>query len=92
MSRSIVIVGAGNAALCSAISAAECGARVLVLERAPRDCRGGNSAFTGGAFRTVHDGAEDIRRLAPKISTTELGRAISALTLLPSRSRRTWRA
>ena len=72
MSRSIVIVGAGNAALCSAISAAECGARVLVLERAPRDCRGGNSAFTGGAFRTVHDGAEDIRRLAPDLSAAEL--------------------
>ena len=31
----VVVVGAGNAALCAAISAAEAGAKVLVLERAP---------------------------------------------------------
>ena len=31
----VVVVGAGNAALCAAISAKEGGARVLVLERGP---------------------------------------------------------
>lgn len=67
----IVIVGAGNAALCAAISAAEHGARVTVLERAPRSARGGNSAFTGGCFRTVYNGADDIAALVPDLSTEE---------------------
>ncbi len=69
--RDIVIVGAGNAALCAAISAAEQGARVTVLERAPRHARGGNSAFTGGCFRTVYDGAGDIAQLVPDLSPEE---------------------
>lgn len=68
----VLIVGAGNSALCAAISAAEAGAQVCVLERAPRCSRGGNSAFTGGCFRTVYDGAEDIARLVPDLTDSEL--------------------
>lgn len=70
--RKILVVGAGNAALCAAIAAAESGASVTVLERAPMESRGGNSAFTGGCFRTVYDGAEDIHRLVPDLTDTEL--------------------
>lgn len=33
----VVVVGAGNAALCAALSAAELGVSVLVLERAPEE-------------------------------------------------------
>lgn len=40
----VVVIGGGNAAMCAALSAAESGAQVLVLERAPRDKAGGNSA------------------------------------------------
>ncbi len=69
--RTIVVVGAGNAALCAAIAAAEHGARVIVLERAPKAARGGNSAFTGGCFRTVYDGVEDIARLVPDLTDEE---------------------
>ena len=58
----VVVVGAGNAALCAALSARENGARVLVLEKAPVEERGGNSLFTAGGFRFVHDGIEDVRR------------------------------
>ena len=59
----VIVVGAGNAALCAAISAKEQGAaRVLVLEKAPLEERGGNSLFTAGGFRFVHDGLDDLRR------------------------------
>lgn len=73
--KQVIIVGAGNAALCAAISAAECGASVTVLERAPRSARGGNSAFTGGCFRTVYNGADDICRLVPDLSEEEIERS-----------------
>lgn len=58
----VVVVGAGNAALCAALSARESDAKVLVLEKAPIEERGGNSLFTAGGFRFVHDGVEDLRK------------------------------
>ncbi len=51
----IVIAGGGNAALCAAITAAEAGARVLILESAPKPYRGGNSRHTRN-FRCMHQG------------------------------------
>lgn len=42
----IVIIGGGNAALVAALAANDLGAQVLVLERAPRHMRGGNSRHT----------------------------------------------
>lgn len=50
----VVVVGAGNAALCAALAAAEQGVSVLILERAPENKAGGNSRFTAGAFRCVY--------------------------------------
>jgi succinate dehydrogenase/fumarate reductase flavoprotein subunit len=49
----VVVVGAGNAGMCAALAARGEGARVLVLEAAPFDERGGNSRFTAGALRFV---------------------------------------
>jgi len=57
----VVVVGAGNAALCAAISARQQGARVLVLEKASEDEKGGNSYFTAGGFRFMHNGLDDVR-------------------------------
>ena len=51
----LVIVGGGNAALCAAITAAEAGASVLILEAAPKAYRGGNARHTRN-FRCMHDG------------------------------------
>ena len=51
----IVVIGGGNAALCAAITAAEAGARVLMLEAAPKAYRGGNSRHTRN-FRCMHSG------------------------------------
>ena len=54
----VVVVGAGNAALCAALAAQEQGASTVVLEKAPASAQGGNCMYTGGGFRFVHDGSE----------------------------------
>lgn len=64
----VVVVGAGNAALCAALAAREEGAEVVVLERAPREQRGGNTAFVGGATRMVFSGLDDIEQLVPDLT------------------------
>jgi tricarballylate dehydrogenase len=68
----VIVVGGGNAALCAALSAREHGAKVLVLERAPEEQRGGNSAYTGGGFRMVHHGVETVRTVVPDLSEGEI--------------------
>jgi tricarballylate dehydrogenase len=68
----VVVVGGGNAALCAALAAAETGASVLVLERAPGAESGGNSRFTAGAFRCVYDGVEDLKALMPDLTAEEI--------------------
>ena len=67
----VIVAGAGNAALCAAMAAADEGASVLVLERAPEYLRGGNSFFTGGLFRFAYDGIEDILGIIPGIGEEE---------------------
>src|SRR6476661_9691165 len=71
-SADVVIVGGGNAAMCAALSAAEHGVSVLMLERAPEEEAGGNSRFTAGAFRCVYDGVEDLKALMPDLTETEI--------------------
>ncbi|NLU76206.1 FAD-dependent tricarballylate dehydrogenase TcuA [Streptomyces sp. HNM0575] len=70
--RRVIVVGAGNAALCAALAAREEGAEVLVLERAPESRRGGNTAFTAGAMRVVYSGVEDLKRLMPDLTEEEI--------------------
>src|SRR5437660_10028500 len=70
--QDLIVVGAGNAATCAALSAKQHGASVLQLEISPEAARGGNSAFTGGAFRIVYHGFDDLARLIPDISDHEL--------------------
>src|SRR4051795_2583722 len=70
----VVVIGGGNAALCAALSAVEQGAKVALLERAPEAKRGGNSNFTGGGFRMVHHGAQDIKAIVPDLSDSDIAR------------------
>ena len=64
----VIVVGAGNAALCAALSAREQGANTVVLEKAPASAQGGNCMYTGGGFRFVHEGIEDVRGLLDDLS------------------------
>jgi tricarballylate dehydrogenase len=64
----VIVVGAGNAALASAVSAHENGAKkVLVLEKAPRDMRGGNTHWAGAVLRIAFDDPHDLAPLLPDI-------------------------
>ncbi len=49
----VLVIGGGIAALCAAIAAREAGARVLLLEQAPRWQRGGNTRHSRN-FRVAH--------------------------------------
>jgi tricarballylate dehydrogenase len=83
----VVVVGGGNAALVAAISAGRRGARVLLLERAPRHLRGGNTrhtrdiryahdegdAFASGAYRE-EELLDDLRRVGRGPVDPELAR------------------
>src|SRR5947208_268943 len=73
-SYDVVVVGGGNAALCAALAAAEQGAKVALIERAPEAKRGGNSNFTGGGFRMVHHCVQDIKRIVPDLSDADIAR------------------
>lgn len=56
----VLVIGGGNAALCAALMARESGAaRVCVLESAPPEWRGGNSAHTRN-LRCMHDAPQDV--------------------------------
>jgi tricarballylate dehydrogenase len=70
----VIVVGAGNAAFCAALSAQEQGARVVVLERASEAEAGGNSRFTAGAFRFAYRGVEDLLAVMPDLTEEEVAR------------------
>jgi tricarballylate dehydrogenase len=53
----VLVVGGGNAGFCAAHAGRESGASVLLLEKGDEAHAGGNSFYTAGAFRMVHQGA-----------------------------------
>jgi precorrin 3B synthase CobZ len=57
----VLIAGSGNAGFSAAVAAKQAGANhVVLIDKCPEDWAGGNSWFTAGAYRTVHDGASDL--------------------------------
>lgn len=56
----VLVVGSGNAALVSALSARQAGAKVAVFEAAPSSHFGGNSRFSSGIFRIPHVGLSSV--------------------------------
>lgn len=71
----IIVIGAGNAAMCAALAARASGTNVLVLERAPESEKGGNSRYTAGAMRFVYNGIDDLRAIMPELSDAEIANA-----------------
>ncbi|WP_158747844.1 FAD-dependent tricarballylate dehydrogenase TcuA [Acidisphaera sp. L21] len=64
----VIVVGAGNAALAAAVSAKENGTeRVVVLEKAPKTMRGGNTHWSGGVLRFAFDDPREIGPLLPGV-------------------------
>ncbi|KAL4926435.1 FAD binding domain-containing protein [Aspergillus undulatus] len=62
-SYDVIVVGGGNAALVSALSAHQSGARVAIFEAAPEAEHGGNSRFSSGIFRIPHSGLSEVTAL-----------------------------
>src|SRR6266536_304045 len=62
----VIVIGAGNAALAAALSAREQGAgRVVAIEKAPEELRGGNTHYSGGLLRFAYAQPDDLRPLVP---------------------------
>ncbi|OTB02413.1 hypothetical protein M426DRAFT_62296 [Hypoxylon sp. CI-4A] len=59
-SYDVVVVGGGNAGFSAATTAAQSGARVCLVEKAPLDDAGGNTFYTAAAFRCCFDGLDDL--------------------------------
>jgi tricarballylate dehydrogenase len=70
----VVVVGAGNAALCAALAARERGAKVLVLEKAAKHARGGNSYFSGGLFRFPFADLDDLENVVGSLTQSDKDR------------------
>jgi len=97
----VLVVGGGNAGLCAAITARRAGARVLVLESATKDFRGGNSRHTRD-IRYMHKAAtnyvtgpypeeefwEDLRQ----VTGGETNEPLARLTIQASQELEDWTA
>ena len=75
----VLIVGEGIAGCTAALAAAAKGARVLVIEKAPKDVPHANTAFSGGSFRRTSQAYPAEKFYQDMMSLSE-GRANPELT------------
>lgn len=80
----VIVVGGGNAGLSAAMAAQDGGAQALLLEKAPKELRGGNSYFTGGLFRFAFQGIDDVASVIHDLSEGE--RAMVDVGSYPTRA------
>ena len=78
MSKKVVIVGSGNAALSAGLAALEKGADVTIYEKADKKMAGGNTKYTAGAMRFAYDNSNQLMDLLKnpndeKIRDTDFG-------------------
>ncbi len=60
MSKKIIIVGSGNAALTAGIASLEKGAEVTIYEKAHKKMAGGNTKYTAGAMRFSYESGDQL--------------------------------
>ncbi|KAJ5550472.1 hypothetical protein N7535_001587 [Penicillium sp. DV-2018c] len=72
----ILVIGSGNAGLSAALSAAQTNPalHVTLIDKSPSSWAGGNTYFTAGAFRTVHNGLSDLLPLVNNTTPSQASR------------------
>ncbi len=95
----VLVIGGGNAGLCAAITAREAGARVMLVEHADRNMRGGNSRHTRN-LRAMHQGPlatlsdsyseEEYWQDIVRVTRGKTDEALARLTIRNSGSLVTW--
>src|SRR5678816_3816824 len=68
----VVEVGTGNAASCAALAASEGGAKVVMIDAAPYEARGGNTAYAGGNMRIAFDGVDDLLKVISGLTDEDI--------------------
>ncbi len=68
----VIVVGTGNAASCAALSAQENGAKVVMIDAAPQEARGGNTAYAGGNMRIAFQGIEDLLKILSGLTDKDI--------------------
>ncbi|HEX6894182.1 MAG TPA: FAD-dependent oxidoreductase, partial [Bryobacteraceae bacterium] len=87
----VLVAGGGNAGLCAALSAAELGARVGIVECAPKAFRGGNSRHTRNLRRAsqAYPEGEYFDDLC-RVTGGETNERLARLAIRESRSAAEW--
>ena len=74
-SCNVLVVGSGNAGFSAATQASQSGARsVVLIDKCPEEWAGGNSYFTAGAYRTVHNGLDDLLPIVSNVKDEQISK------------------
>ena len=68
----VIVMGAGVAGLSAALAATESGARTALIEYAPEEHRGGNTAYAAGSIRFAYNGMDDLLTILPDLTPDEI--------------------